>query len=54
MSIVNALPTVAKPRFDLYRPIHKALRAFMGDTLVTVGKLGQYGPFRKLLAEGTL
>ena len=25
-----------------------------GDTLVTVGKLGQYGPFRKLLAEGTL
>ena len=25
-----------------------------GDTLVTVGKLGQYRPFRKLLAEGTL
>ena len=25
-----------------------------GDTLVTVGKLGQYGPFRKLLAQGTL
>jgi TrkA domain protein len=23
-----------------------------GDTLVTVGKLGQYGAFRKLLAEG--
>jgi TrkA domain protein len=23
-----------------------------GDTLVTVGKLGQYRPFRKLLAEG--
>ena len=23
-----------------------------GDTLVTVGKLGQYPPFRKLLAEG--
>jgi len=23
-----------------------------GDTLVTVGKLGQYAPFRKLLAEG--
>ena len=25
-----------------------------GDTLVTVGKLGQYAAFRKLLAEGTL
>ena len=24
-----------------------------GDTLVTVGKAGQYRPFRKLLAEGT-
>jgi TrkA domain protein len=23
-----------------------------GDTLVTVGRLGQYGPFRRLLAEG--
>lgn len=27
------------PRFDLYRPIHKALRAFMSDTLVAVGSL---------------
>jgi hypothetical protein len=26
-------------RFDLYRPIHKALRAFMSDTLVTVGRM---------------
>ena len=25
-----------------------------GDTLVTVGKLGQYAQFRKLLAEGTI
>jgi hypothetical protein len=25
-----------------------------GDTLVTVGKLGQYGAFHKLLAERTL
>jgi hypothetical protein len=25
-----------------------------GDTLVTVGKLGQYSAFRKLLARGTL
>jgi K+/H+ antiporter YhaU regulatory subunit KhtT len=25
-----------------------------GDTLVTVGKLGQYKAFRKLLAEGSI
>ena len=25
-----------------------------GDTLVTVGKLGQYADFRKLLAEGPI
>jgi K+/H+ antiporter YhaU regulatory subunit KhtT len=25
-----------------------------GDTLVTVGKAGQYAAFRKLLAEGSL
>jgi TrkA domain protein len=25
-----------------------------GDTLVTVGKAGQYGPFRRLLAEGPI
>jgi hypothetical protein len=27
------------PRFDFYRPIHKALRAFMSDTLVAVGRM---------------
>jgi len=27
------------PRFDIYQPIHKALRAFMGDTLVAVGRM---------------
>jgi Hemerythrin HHE cation binding domain len=26
-------------RFDMYRPIHKALRAFMSDTLVAVGRM---------------
>ena len=29
----------AAPRVDLYRPIHKALRAFMADTLVAVGSM---------------
>ena len=27
------------PRFDLYAPIHKALRNFMGETLVRLGRL---------------
>jgi hypothetical protein len=30
------------PRFDLYRRIHKALRAFMGETMVLVGQLDSY------------
>jgi Hemerythrin HHE cation binding domain len=29
----------AAPRFNMYRPIHKALRAFMSDTLVAVGRM---------------
>ena len=29
-----------------------ALAIQQGDTLVTVGKAGQYGPFRRLLREG--
>ncbi len=29
----------ASSRFDMYRPIHKALRAFMSDTLVAVGRM---------------
>ena len=29
----------AAQRFELYRPIHKALRAFMSDTLVAVGRM---------------
>jgi hypothetical protein len=27
------------PRYDLYAPIHKALRSFMGETLVRLGRL---------------
>lgn len=29
----------ATSRFDMYRPIHKALRAFLSDTLVVVGRM---------------
>src|SRR3954468_17164654 len=29
----------AAPRFDMYGPIHKALRSFMCDTLVRVGRM---------------
>jgi hypothetical protein len=32
----------AAPRPDLYAPIHKALRSFMGDTLLRVGRLDVY------------
>jgi hypothetical protein len=33
-------PTLAtQPRLDLYTPIHKALRAYMSDTLVRLGQL---------------
>jgi len=35
-------PTItepAKPRFDMYLGIHKALRSFMGETLVRVGRV---------------
>jgi hypothetical protein len=34
-----ATTQTAAPRFDIYGPIHKALRAFMGDTLVSVGRM---------------
>ena len=33
----SAAPTA--PRLDLYAPIHKALRSFMSDTLVRVGRI---------------
>jgi hypothetical protein len=39
MSAIDALPSAAKPRYELYRPIHKALRAFMSDTLAVVGRM---------------
>jgi hypothetical protein len=35
----SSTPAHAVPRFDLYGPIHKALRSFMGSTLVDVGSL---------------
>lgn len=34
-----AVAAAKPPRFDLYAPIHKALRLFMGDTLGRVGRL---------------
>lgn len=38
----RAAPTpaaAARPRLDLYQPIHKGLRAFLGDTLVRLGAM---------------
>lgn len=32
------------PRFDMYTGIHKALRAFMADTLLTVGRMDPADP----------
>lgn len=32
-----SIPAATGPRFDLYAPIHKAIRLFMTDTLVRVG-----------------
>ena len=32
-------PAATAPRLDLYQPIHKGLRNFMGDTLVRLGAL---------------
>lgn len=37
MSTIHSQATPA--RFDLYGPIHKALRAFMSETLVAVGRM---------------
>ena len=39
MSAIDAQPATQKPRYELYRPIHKALRAFMCDTLSVVGRM---------------
>lgn len=35
----SATAPCAAPRVDLYTPIHKALRSFMADTLVRLGRL---------------
>lgn len=39
------------PRFDMYTGIHKALRAFMADTLLAVGRMDPADP--QDLADGT-
>lgn len=36
---MNSAAPPATPRFPVYRPIHKALRAFMSDTLVAIGRM---------------
>jgi len=36
---VRSHPAAAAPRFDMYGPIHKALRSFMCDTLVRIGRM---------------
>src|SRR4051812_6495084 len=35
----NATAQPAAPRFDMYCPIHKALRSFMCDTLLRAGRM---------------
>lgn len=32
-------PVTTAPRFDMYQPIHKGLRTFMGDTLSRLGRV---------------
>jgi hypothetical protein len=32
-------PSATAPRFDMYLPIHKALRAYMAETLTAVGRM---------------
>lgn len=39
-----AARTITAPRHDMYRGIHKALRAFMGDTLVKLGAIDPDDP----------
>ena len=36
---LQAVAQAAAPRMDFYTPIHKALRAFMADTLTAVGRM---------------
>lgn len=38
-SATRPVAAATAPRFDLYAAIHKALRLFMGDTLMRVGRL---------------
>jgi hypothetical protein len=52
MSLNKTTPPAAG-RFEIYRRIHKALRACMGDTLVRVGRLdaADAGELRETLAQ---
>lgn len=36
---VNPVTKTTRPRLDTYRPIHKALRALMADTLLNLGRM---------------
>ena len=36
---LESVAAVEAPRFDMYSGIHKALRAFMADTLLAVGRM---------------
>lgn len=42
--ITPAAASAAAPRFDLYRAVHKGLRAFMADTLLKVGSADPADP----------
>jgi hypothetical protein len=39
MSQPQTVPSAAAPRFDMYLAIHKALRAYMGETLSALGRM---------------
>lgn len=38
------MTTLSSPRFDLYGPVHKGLRAFLADTLLRIGSLDVEDP----------
>lgn len=44
LSTARPEPAIATPRLDLYTPIHKAIRHFMTDTLLRVGRMDVFDP----------
>lgn len=44
LTAVRAEPSAGPARFDLYAGIHKAIRCFMGDTLVRLGRMDPADP----------